>query len=62
MIRFIGLDGHSSSCTFTVHSEESKTIRTDVVETNGQSLVSTFGILYCLYHDGRRRSAEKEIA
>ena len=39
MNRFIGLDGHSSSCTFAVLSEKGKTLRTDVVETNGQSLV-----------------------
>jgi hypothetical protein len=35
MNRFIGLERHSSSCTFAVLSEKGKTIRTDVVETNG---------------------------
>jgi len=39
MNRLIGLDGHSSSCTFAVLSAKGKTLRTDVVETNGQSLV-----------------------
>lgn len=39
MDRFIGLDAHPSSCTFGVINEGDKTIRTEVVETNGQSLV-----------------------
>ncbi len=38
MNRFIGLDGHSSSCTFAVLSEKGKTIRTDVVENSGDPL------------------------
>jgi transposase len=39
MDRFIGLDAHSSSCTFGVLNEKGKTLKTQVVETNGQSLV-----------------------
>jgi transposase len=39
MERFIGLDGHTSSCTLAVIDEKGKTKRQTVVETNGQALV-----------------------
>jgi transposase len=39
MERFIGLDVHAQSCTFGVIDAKGKQLRTDVVETNGQSLV-----------------------
>jgi hypothetical protein len=55
MNRFIGLDGHSSSCTFAVLDEKGKTIRTEVVETNGQSLVE-----FLLLIPGRRHLCLEE--
>jgi len=39
MDRFIGLDAHAQSCTFGVIDAKGKQLRTDVVETNGESLV-----------------------
>lgn len=39
MERFIGLDAHTQSCTFAVIDARGKQLRTDVVETNGESLV-----------------------
>lgn len=39
MERYIGLDVHAESCTFSVLSESGKEVRTAVVETNGQALV-----------------------
>ena len=39
MTRYIGLDAHAKSCTFTVLGPSGKHLRTDVVETNGQALV-----------------------
>jgi len=40
MDRFIGLDVHASSCTFGVMGPSGKHLRSQVVETNGQVLVS----------------------
>lgn len=40
MDRFIGLDVHASSCTFAVLGPSGKRLRSQVVETNGQALVS----------------------
>ncbi len=39
MERYIGLDAHSQTCTFAVLSERGKQLKTQVVETNGQSLI-----------------------
>ncbi len=39
MERYIGLDAHSQTCTFAVLSERGKQLNTQVVETNGQSLI-----------------------
>jgi hypothetical protein len=39
MERYLGLDVHAESCTFSVLSESGKEIRRDVVETNGKALV-----------------------
>jgi len=39
MERFIGIDAHAQSCTFGVIDAKGKQLRTDVVETNGESLV-----------------------
>jgi transposase len=39
MDRFIGLDVHAQSCTFAVVDAKGKQLKTDVVETNGESLV-----------------------
>ncbi|MBW1897370.1 MAG: hypothetical protein JRI47_10000 [Deltaproteobacteria bacterium] len=35
MNRFIGLDGHSASCTFVVLDEKGRVKRDAVIETNG---------------------------
>jgi hypothetical protein len=40
MQRYLGLDVHADSCTLSVLSEAGKGVRRDVVETNGQALVS----------------------
>ena len=39
MERFVGLDAHSSSCTFTVKHSTGKRLRRDIVETNSRALV-----------------------
>ena len=39
MERYIGLDAHSTSCTFAVVSERGKRLKSSVVETNGQALI-----------------------
>jgi len=39
MNRFIGLDGHSASCTFVVLDEKGRVKRKAVIETNGQALI-----------------------
>ncbi len=39
MERYIGLDGHTASCTIAVVSETGKRLRDFPVETNGQALV-----------------------
>ena len=39
MERIIGLDAHSSSCTFAVLDDKGKILRTQAVETNGQALI-----------------------
>ena len=39
MERYLGMDVHAASCTFSVKNEAGKRIRRDVVETNGRSLV-----------------------
>lgn len=39
MERYIGLDAHAQTCTFAVLSERGKHLQTQVVETNGQSLI-----------------------
>jgi transposase len=39
MKRFIGLDGHDTSCTFVVLDPKGQVKRKSVVETNGQALV-----------------------
>jgi len=39
MIRYIGLDAHSSSCTFAVISQKGRKLNSTVVETNGKALV-----------------------
>jgi transposase len=39
MERYLGLDVHAESCTFSVLGESGKEIRRDVVETNGKALV-----------------------
>lgn len=39
MQRFIGLDGHSTSCTFVVLDPKGRVKRKAVIETNGQALV-----------------------
>lgn len=40
MDRFIGLDVHASSCTFAVMGPSGRHLQSQVVETNGQALVS----------------------
>lgn len=40
MERYLGLDVHRDSCTFCVLSEAGKQVQRQVVETNGQALVS----------------------
>lgn len=39
MERYLGLDVHAQSCTFSVISESGRELRREVVETNGQALV-----------------------
>ena len=39
MDRFIGLDAHKQSCTFTGLNQKGKVLKTDVVETHGKALV-----------------------
>ncbi len=40
MERYLGGDVHAASVSFTVRSEAGKILRRDVIETNGQALVS----------------------
>jgi transposase len=39
MIRYIGMDAHSSSCTFAVVSQKGRKLSSTLVETNGKSLI-----------------------
>ncbi len=55
MDRFIGLDAHSSSCTFAVMGPSGKRLRSDVIETNGRSLIE-----YLKQIPGRRRLCLEE--
>lgn len=45
MKRYLGLDVHAESCTFSVLNESGKEIRREVVETNGQALVAFLKLL-----------------
>lgn len=40
MERYLGLDTHRESCTFSVVSQAGKQVQRQVVETNGRALVS----------------------
>ena len=40
MERYLGMDVHAESCSFCVQEASGKELRRDVVETNGQALVS----------------------
>ena len=39
MERYLGVDVHGESCTFSVLSEAGREVQRQVVETNGQALV-----------------------
>jgi len=39
MDRFVGVDGHSRSCTFGIVSAAGRRLESKVVETNGRALV-----------------------
>ena len=39
MDRYLGLDGHSQSCTLVVKGPSEKRLQSMLVETNGQALV-----------------------
>lgn len=45
MERYLGGDVHAASVSFAIRSEAGKVLRRDVVETNGQALVSYDALL-----------------
>jgi transposase len=65
MVRFIGLDGHSKSCTLVVLDEKGDVKNKVVVETNGQALVEFVktipGIRHLCIEEGTQSQWLREI-
>jgi hypothetical protein len=45
MDRFVGVDGHSRSCTFGIVSASGRRVESKVVETNGRALVEAVRLI-----------------
>lgn len=65
MDRYVGLDGHSQTCTFAVMSQTGKRLTSRVVETNGRALVDAIrsfpGELHLCLEEGAQSAWLHEI-